>query len=169
MLIHRYKSSVLIALSVFAVSACGTLSPTHEGKFTFRGRVTTPDGKPIPNAWVKVRGWETLTDASGKWTQVQIVHCGTEREHPGSFDESDQILITATGFESSEEKFLVKHPAYFVSCESEQTIAFDTVLKPEDSEKKANREASKFKPAPEPSAIPWPKEDGTRKRRGTTL
>ena len=150
-------------ITAWAVSACSgsTLNPVHEGKYTFQGRVTSEESKPIPNAWVKVRGWETVTDNDGRWKQDQIVECGTMREHMESHDEADDLLISATGFEQHEERFFVKHPGWFKSCQAEQTFAFDTVLL---------RDASKSQPKPESSPIPWPKDQNSKKRpKGTYL
>ena len=127
MLIDRIKTYILIIASVSA-SACSSMSPAHYGRFTFEGTVKDQNGKPVPHAWVKVRGWETLSDLDGKWTQVQVVHCGTIADHVESYEENDEILVTADGFGSKEEKFVVKHPGYFQSCTAEQTIHFDSVL-----------------------------------------
>ena len=131
--LHHFKAYVLIAAAA-AVSACASMSPSHFAKFTFQEKVVDVSGKPVPNAWVKVRGWETLTDAEGRWKQVQVLHCGAMTEHPDSFTESDAILVAATGFVSAEEPFSVKHPTWFASCEPEQIVAFETVLKPENAE-----------------------------------
>lgn len=132
MLSHHHAAYALIVLGLVALPACGgvRLNPVHEGKFTFEGMVRDENGKPVPNAWVKVRGWETLSDAKGHWRQEQVVNCGALHDHPGSYDENDDVLIEAPGFVMAEEHFLVKHPAFFQSCEPEQKIVFDTVLQP---------------------------------------
>lgn len=163
MLLHRFQPYALIAASAF-VFGCSSINPVHLGKFTFTGDVKDEAGKPVPNAWVKVRGWETLTDASGKWQQIQVVDCGTLREHMDSYEENDAILVAAEGFQPSEEKFIVKHPGYFQSCQAEQTIAFDTVLHPLSAEQKANKEAGKKISPPRESEIPWPID--TKKKKG---
>lgn len=168
MLIHRYKSHVLVLAALALAPACSSLQPSHYGKFTFQGVVKDTAGKPVPNAWVKVRGWETLTDAQGRWKQEQIVHCGALREDMSGKDSADAILVTAKGYEPFEEKFVVKHPAWFNSCEPETTIAFDAVMQSETKERKENREADKFKPRPE-TEIPWPEEPKKGRPRGTSL
>ncbi|MBI3543897.1 MAG: carboxypeptidase regulatory-like domain-containing protein [Deltaproteobacteria bacterium] len=61
------SARVLLLASAFAAVSCANINPGHMGKFTFQGIVKDAAGKPVPNAWVKVRGWETLTDAAGKW------------------------------------------------------------------------------------------------------
>ncbi len=127
MFLDRNKTYLVIVLSAF-VSACSSMAPTHLGKFTFEGTVKDAAGQPVPHAWIKVRGWETLSDASGKWSQVQVVDCGTLAEHVETFEENDAVLVTADGFRSQEEKFVVKHPGYFQSCTPEQTLRFETVL-----------------------------------------
>ena len=115
------------------------MSPSHYAKFTFQGKVVDDAGKPVANAWVKVRGWETLTDADGRWKQIQVLHCGAKTEHPESFTESDAILVTAAGFAAAEEPFSVKHPTWFASCEPEQIVAFETVLKTQSTEQKKSK------------------------------
>ena len=167
MLIHRYTAYILIGIAAALLPACANLNPSHLSKFTFEGKVTDTSGKPIPNAWVKVRGWETLTDANGKWRQEQVVNCGTLREHMDSFEENDAILITATGYESSEEKFIVKHPGWFQSCTPEQTVALNTTLEPENVEKKISREAAKKVPTPKESpALPLPDANKKKGNKG---
>jgi len=173
MLSHRLKSSLSVLIVAFATTACTgmLLSPTHLGKYTFKGTVTDQSGKPVPNAWVKVRGWETLTNAEGRWEQVQVVNCGALREHPTSFTENDAILVTAKGYKPAEENFVVKHPSYFESCEPEQTVAFDVKLRAEGIEEYQNREATKFK-VPEHEAVPLPEHKrlpSLRKSKGTEI
>lgn len=167
MLIHRYKSYFLVAAVMGTLSACAGLQPSHYGKYTFQGTVKDETGKPVPNAIVKVRGWETLTDAQGRWKQEQVVKCGALRDEMGGKEAADAVLVAATGFEPVEEKFTVKHPAWFNSCEPEQTIAFETVLPRESKERKESREADQFKPREE-STIPWPSNKKS-KPRGTHL
>jgi hypothetical protein len=174
MFFHRDKSRILsTAFAVVAgalVSACATFDPVHEGKFVFQGIVKDEQGKPVPNAWVKVRGWETLTDAQGKWRQEQVVHCGTLKEHMSGFEENDALLVSLEGFAPSEEKFFVKHPAYFESCQAEQNLAFDTTLVREEIEKKQTHEVTKIKPKEDPPTIPWSKEKTYHsKTKGTDL
>ncbi|MBI3557036.1 MAG: carboxypeptidase regulatory-like domain-containing protein [Deltaproteobacteria bacterium] len=149
------KSHVLISLS-FLVSACSNLSPAHLGRFTFEGLVKDEAGKPIPHAWVKVRGWETLSDANGKWREVQVVDCGTLTEHVESYEENDEVLITADGFRPKEEKFIVKHPGYFQSCNPEQVVHFDSVLTSRGAEVQAPETPTK-KPNPPSEQAPAPK------------
>ena len=161
----RFSTHVLIAASAFALGACSSINPGHVGKFNFEGKVTDQAGKPVPNAWVKVRGWETLTDANGKWQETQVVDCGTLRDHMDSYEENDAVLVTAEKFEPSEEKFIVKHPGWFQSCTSEQTIVLDSVLKPEGSEPKATVETTK--PTP-PRETPAP-EQSKKKVGGYSL
>lgn len=163
MFINRYKSHVLIAASLLA-TACATLNPNHEGRYVFEGTVKTKEGIPVPNAWVKVRGWETMTDAKGKWRQEQIVHCGAKRESMGNYDENDTILIEAQGFESYEEKFVVKHPSWFASCKPDETLAFETVLQPLSGEKRAAKEAT-LPDRKEEKTIPW----GGKSKKGKNV
>lgn len=159
MLFHHYKSLVLTAAVAFCVASCSSLNPVHLGKFTFEGTVKDADGKPVPNAWVKVRGWETLSDVQGKWKQEQVVDCGTLREHVDSYEEHDAIIVEAKGFAPSEEKFMVKHPGWFQSCEAEQRLVFDTVLDSQSADKTRNERAAKPKAPPQESpAIPMPEE-----------
>lgn len=167
MLIHRYKSYFLTAAVAALVSGCAGLSPSHYGKYSFTGTVKDESGKPVPNAIVKVRGWETLTDEQGRWKQEQLVKCGALRDEMSGKDAADAVLVVAKGFEPVEEDFVVKHPAWFNSCEPEQTIAFETVLPRESKERKESREADQFKPREE-ATIPWP-SDKKGKRRGTHL
>ncbi|MEW6057266.1 MAG: hypothetical protein AB1540_11710 [Bdellovibrionota bacterium] len=168
MFFYRYKPYFLMALIAFC-SSCGglALSPNHHAKFTFQGKVVTETGLPVPNAWVKVRGWETLTDSQGRWKQEQVVKCGALREHPSSHVEEDAVLVTAPGFEPAEESFDVKHPAWFSSCEADQVLAFETVLKPEGSETEQNRDATKFKERKESPAIPWPDPKSQAKKKNS--
>lgn len=125
---------------VFGISGCSglALNPVHMGKFIFQGKVVDESGVPIPGAWVKVRGWETLTDAQGRWRQEQVVDCGAMREHMGSYDENDEILVEARGYESSTKNFVVRHPAYFGSCDPDQTVAFDMILKTKKNQARPN-------------------------------
>lgn len=117
-----------LLLVTFASCSGINLNPVHEAKFTFEGKVVDFQGNPVPKAWVKVRGWETLTNNEGRWHQDQLVHCGALREHPDSFDEADAVLVSKNGYESVEEKFLVKHPRWFADCLPEQKIVFETKL-----------------------------------------
>lgn len=168
MLFHRYKPYILIAI-VFALNACSgmSLNPTHEAKFTFQGKVLDEQGRPVRGAWVKVRGWETLTDEKGQWREEQVVNCGALKDHSDSFEENDAVLVVKEGYAASEEKFIVHHPGWFSGCQPEQVIAFETVLRAESPEKTENREASKYKPKEHPE-IPWPTPKN-RKRKGTYL
>lgn len=167
MLIHRYKSFVLVGVIFLMGAGCSGLQPSHYGKFVFQGTVKDPEGKPVPNAWVKVRGWETLTDNQGRWKQEHVLHCGALRDEMGGKDKADAVLVTAKGFEPHEEGFVVKHAAWFSSCEPETTIAFEVALQRESKERKDSREADTFKPRPE-TEIPWPEEKKGRPR-GTSL
>lgn len=169
MLIHRYKSYILVMLAGLVVSACAGLQPSHYGKFLFQGVVKDEQGKPVPQAWVKVRGWETMTDAQGRWKQEQILHCGALRDKMSDFEENDSLLVTATGYEPAEEDFIVKHAGWFQSCEPPKAIVIETVLKRESTERKENREADEFKPRQE-KEIPWPEESKKRPKlkRGET-
>lgn len=137
MLSHFNKACTLSAV-IFLVSilpGCSALEPVHEGKWTFSGTVKNEQGKPIPNAWVKVRGWETLTGADGRWIQEQIISCGALADHIDNYEENDAVLIMAKGYDASEEKFIVRHPAFFQSCDPEKKLAFNTVLTKESSAK----------------------------------
>jgi hypothetical protein len=122
------KKICVLFFAVLLGAGCAALSPNHYAKFVFKGKVMSPDGKPIANAWVKVRGWETLTNEKGEWVQEQVLHCGSLREHMSSYDEQDVVLVTAEGFKSSEENFKVKHPGWFYSCEPDQTVILNTQL-----------------------------------------
>ncbi len=167
MLIHRYKSYFLITSALF-VTACSSMQPSHYGKFVFQGTVKDEAGQPVANAWVKVRGWETLTDTKGRWKQEQVLHCGALRDEMSGKDSADTVLVVAQGFEPLEEKFIVKHPAWFGDCEPERTIAFESVLLKEPKDVKDNREAGKFKKREE-ATIPWPEDKKKGKPRGTSL
>jgi hypothetical protein len=165
MRVYRYKPYILVAGISAALAGCSTMQPSHYAKFTFQGKVSSPDGKPVANAWVKVRGWETLTGPDGRWHQEQIVHCGAMNEHSGGYDESDAILVTAEGFTSAEENFSVKHPGWFQSCNPDQVVAFETVLQPEGMEQGEASEAKKFKPR-NPPVVPWPQDRRKAKTPG---
>jgi hypothetical protein len=173
MLDHRDTAHALtIAAASLLACACSAMSPGHVGRYTFQGKVTNEAGAPVPNAWVKVRGWETLTDAQGKWQQVQVVDCGTLREHMDSFEENDAVLVAAEGYQSNEEKFVVKHPGWFQSCTPEQVVILDTVLKPESPAVKANRAESKnINPPKESPNLPFPggEEHKATRKGGYTL
>ena len=157
MFLHRYKSYFLIAATGLLASACAGLQPSHYAKFMFSGVVKDEQGKPVPNAWVKIRGWETLTDPQGRWKQEQVLHCGALKDKMSDYEENDSILVMAKGFEPLEEDFKVKHPGWFQSCETAQNLAFEMTLKPESKERKENREADKFVPRKE-KVIPWPED-----------
>lgn len=166
MFIHRNPAYFLIALAALLMPGCASMSPNHYGKFHFKGTVKDADGKPVPNAWVKIKGWETLTNAQGQWQQEQVLHCGTLKEHMDSYEENDQILVMAEGFEPQEERFIVKHPGYFQSCQAEQTLAFDTVLQRQSDEIRKNKaEANKVQLPKDSPIIPLPPEKSYSKGR----
>ncbi len=130
---HRNATRLILSLTAMvAVTACsgGTLNPSHYGKYEFEGTVKTTDGKPVSGAWVKVREWQTVTDENGRWKQEHLVHCGAMKDEVSGFEEQDAILVTKEGFASTEERFVVKHPAWFNSCKPDQKLLFETVLAP---------------------------------------
>lgn len=173
MRVHRQQFGSLIVGSSFfvlalSVAGCSgfTIAPSHVAKYTFQGKVTDPKGKPVPNARVKVRGWETLTDAQGRWKQDQVVNCGALKDHSGGFEENDAILVDAPGFEPLEESFKVKHPAWFLGCgRDEAAVVFETVLQPltEEKQEYQRKESPELRESP---AIPWPRKP--TRGRGTT-
>ncbi|MBI3543898.1 MAG: hypothetical protein HY075_11555 [Deltaproteobacteria bacterium] len=93
-----------------------------------------------------------------------MVNCGTIREHVDSFEENDAVLVAADGYQPSEEKFIVKHPGWFQSCNPEQTIIFETVLNTITPEEKKNKELGKKSVVPKESPnLPWPNERSNKK------
>lgn len=128
----RFAFLCLFPLCLGSCSAL-QLNPSHYGKFLFKGSVTDEKGNPIANAIVKVKGWETITDEKGQWSQERVIHCGALREHSGGYEEQEVILILAESFKPGEEKWSIHHPAWFKSCNSEQTLLFKTVLKKKGS------------------------------------
>ncbi len=125
---HFKKFLLSLFLTPFVVS-CSGLQPAHTGLFDFQGTVFTVYNKPIEGAVVKVLGWETLTNHEGRWSMQHVVACGALREHPSSYSENNNILITQDGYSAVEENFLIVHPAWFQSCQAQQTLAFETILK----------------------------------------
>src|SRR5437899_258258 len=102
MFLYRSKFTVLSTAASLALCTACALSPTHEAKYTFEGKVTDSSGKPLADAWVKVRGWETLTDAGGKWREEIVLDCGARHDDLTGADEKDQILVMKDGYKSSE-------------------------------------------------------------------
>ncbi len=153
---NNFRTKFIIATfftSFGFLAGCSSFQPSHTGRYSFEGTVKDESGKPLKDVWVKILGWETATNSSGKWEQVHVVKCGALREHMESHDEQDSILLYKDGFDSKEEKFNVNHPSWFQSCEKDSRMEYDTVLKrstasvtkaePSDEPKKPPKEAPK--------------------------
>ena len=152
----------ILILSLFAgTSACSVLSPNLVGKFNFKGRVTDEDGNPISNAWVKIRGWETLTNKNGEWEFIQLIACGSLKDELDNKQVRDLLLIDAVGFERREETYFITRAAWFESCAEETNLVFNSKLQKLQNNRKTfklvpqkmNKENSdeKEKPLPLPT------------------
>lgn len=125
-----FKGSLLILLTSCVACSGVSFSPSHVGHYTFSGLVTDSEGKPIKDATVKVLGWETLSDAQGRWREDILVDCGASRDTMSAFVEKNVILVYANGFEPSEHGYDVERAAWFGSCPNErQEYAFNSVLR----------------------------------------
>lgn len=124
------KPSLAVVLVVSLFGCAGvSMSPSHEGHYTFSGSVVDTSQKPIQGARVKVLGWETTTDQSGKWRQDQIVECGASRETMNAHTKKEAVLVTADGYSPTDHSFDIERGAWFAGCPKDRAeYSFQTVL-----------------------------------------
>jgi hypothetical protein len=122
------KKIFILSLLV-GTSACSVLSPNLVGKFNFKGKVVGEDDLPVSNAWIKIRGWETLTDKNGEWQLSQLIACGSLKDEMNNKQVRDSLLVDAVGFERLEEPYFITRASWFESCAEETNLIFNSKLK----------------------------------------
>ncbi|GEM_PF-1566096 len=141
---------LLLGLFASLIGCSGAaLNPAHIGHYTFSGTVVDSNQKPVPNARVKVLGWETLTDERGQWRQEQLVECGASRETMSSHKKSEGVLVVADGFNSVDHPYEIERAAWFESCPKIRSeFSFQTVLNKTSETKSENKSGASEHEAP---------------------